>query len=222
MKVFLVEDDFPIAENLKTILEAEGINVVHFSEGEEVLKGLRDEKPDAILLDLMLPDMPGEKVVKEVRKLSDVPIIVISAKSSELDKVSLIELGADDYLTKPFSIRELIARLKRNVEKYRKSQAADNSRILSAGPFELDLDKFAFKVDGKDVQLTPKEFRLMELFLKNPNKILTRSTIEAMVWEDGYITSKNLDVYMARLRSKFGKHASAIKNVRGFGFKLEV
>lgn len=222
MRVFLIEDDLPIAENLKTVLESEGIRVFHFSEGQAALSRLKHESPDAVLLDLMLPDIPGEQVVKEIRKTCEIPIIVISAKNTEFDKVLLLELGVDDYLTKPFSIKELIARLKRNVEKYRRVQEKEHGTVLSAGPFELDLENFTFKVDGKQVQLTPKEFKIMEIFLSNPNRILTRSQIEDAVWEEGYITPKNLDVYIARLRSKIGKRASALKNVRGFGFKLEV
>ncbi|MCX7831392.1 MAG: response regulator transcription factor [Actinobacteria bacterium] len=227
MKIFLVEDDQVIAENLKTVLEIEGIEVIHFPSGSNLIEKLVEKQPDAILLDLMLPDISGEKLLKEIRKKTDIPVIVISARDTELDKVLLIEMGADDYLTKPFSLIELKARLLRSIERHRKiskSETKEESEewLIVAGPFELNTYEHIFKVGGKSIELTPKEFKIMELFMRNPNRVLSRRQIEDAVWEDGYITPKNLDVYVARIRSKLGEFSIHLKSVRGFGYKLEV
>ncbi|MCX8000088.1 MAG: response regulator transcription factor, partial [Leptospiraceae bacterium] len=137
-----------------------------------------------------------------------------------------IEMGAVDYLTKPFSLIELKARLLRSIERYRKiskiEAKEEEEGLIVVGPFELNTYEHVFKAGGKTIELTPKEFKIMELFMKNPNRVLSRRQIEDTVWEDGYITPKNLDVYVARIRSKLGEFSIHIKSVRGFGYKLEV
>lgn len=218
----IVEDELTLAESLAYALKKEGFKVSIACDSEEGLFVFRQSNPHLIILDLMLPKMSGEEFCRQVRKESLVPILVISAKDTEIDKVVALELGADDYVTKPFSLREVIARVNSLLRRFVAASEL-KKKPLEVGPFLFNPADFEIFVSGQPLQLTPKELNLLTLFLENPNRVLTRELIIERVWgHDYYGTYKTIDIYIQKLRKKLGKEASKIKTVRGIGYKLEV
>jgi two-component system response regulator RegX3 len=224
-KVLVVEDEQSLREPLVYLLQKEGFDVVEAADGNAALDQFTKSGADLILLDLMLPGMSGNEVCRVIRQTSTVPIIMLTAKDSEIDKVVGLEIGADDYVTKPYSTRELLARMKavlrRNVE-----PAVAPSSVLEAGPVRMDLERHEVLVHGKKVAMPLKEFELLELLLENVNRVLTRGQIIDRVWGSNYFgDTKTLDVHVKRIRSKIEDDPARpvhILTVRGLGYKFEV
>jgi two-component system response regulator RegX3 len=223
--VLVVEDEQSLREPLVYLLQKEGFDVVEAADGNAALDQFTKSGADLILLDLMLPGMSGNEVCRVIRQTSTVPIIMLTAKDSEIDKVVGLEIGADDYVTKPYSSRELLARMKavlrRNVE-----PAVAPSSVLEAGPVRMDLERHEVLVHGKKVAMPLKEFELLELLLENVNRVLTRGQIIDRVWGSNYFgDTKTLDVHVKRIRSKIEDDPARpvhILTVRGLGYKFEV
>jgi len=224
-RVLIIEDEPGLADSIRYALEAEGIAATVAADGLQGLEAARREQADLILLDLMLPGMPGLDVCRQVRSFSDVPIIMLTAKDAESDKVAGLELGADDYVTKPFSMRELIARIRAQLRRAGGTVAvAEPNEVLSGGPIELDIDAHEVRINGTSVELRPKEFELLEALMRRKNRLATRHLLIDEVWGPGYFgDTKTLDVHVKRLRQKLeddpGKPVHII-TVRGLGYKF--
>ncbi len=226
MPQILVVDDEPVfRDTLAFNLRRDGFDVTTAADGLSAVEAFQKTEPDLILLDLMLPGISGIEVCKRVREVSSVPIIMVTAKDDEIDKVVGLEVGADDYLTKPYSYRELLARIRAVL---RRSQAdlapAAASEILRAGRIEMDTEAHEVSVAGKKIQMPLREFELLELLLQNADRVLTRNQILDRIWGLNYIgDTKTLDVHVKRIRSKIEEDPSrpaALVTVRGLGYKL--
>ncbi|MEA1904246.1 MAG: response regulator transcription factor [Actinomycetota bacterium] len=224
-RILVVEDEPGLSQSVQYTLETEGFEVVIAESGLEAVDMTRTSEPDLILLDLMLPQMSGLDVCRQVRTFSDVPIIMLTAKDSEADKVSGLELGADDYVTKPFSMRELVARVRAHLRRARRTGVlATANEVLVGGPIELDIDAHVTRVGGDEVELRPKEFELLESLMRRKNRLAARYTLIDEVWGPSYFgDTKTLDVHIKRLRQKLEKDSSRPKHivtVRGLGYKF--
>jgi two-component system, OmpR family, response regulator RegX3 len=223
--ILIIEDEPGLAESVRYALETEGFEVSVSESGFAGLEAARRDSPDLVLLDLMLPEMSGLDVCRQIRLSSDVPIIMLTAKDSEADKVTGLELGADDYMTKPFSMRELIARVRAHLRRVAKSgQLAESNEVLRGGPIELDIDAHTARVGGSEVELRPKEFELLESLMRRKNRLAARHTLIDEVWGPSYFgDTKTLDVHIKRLREKLEADSSKPKHivtVRGLGYKF--
>jgi two-component system, OmpR family, response regulator RegX3 len=215
MEVLLVEDDDTIAVPLAKGLQREGFTVGRVASGADALAA---PEPDLVLLDLILPDLDGYEVCRRLRARSDVPIIVITARGDEVDRVVGLELGADDYLVKPFGFRELVARIRAVTR--RRLPRPDDLRPVRVGPLELDRRTRRVRMRGADVELTPKEFDLLAFLAEDAGAVFVRQEILEAVWDaHWYGPTKTLDVHVASLRRKLGDPA-VIETVRGVGFRL--
>ncbi|MEO6826313.1 MAG: response regulator transcription factor [Microbacteriaceae bacterium] len=223
-RVLLVEDEKALREPLSFLLEREGYRVTGVADGRAALREFAERGADLILLDLMLPGLPGTEVCREIRTRSRVPIIMLTAKDSEVDIVVGLELGADDYVTKPYSSRELIARM-RAVLRRREDPDGGADGILKAGRVQLDLDRHTLSVSGVVTPIPLKEFELLELFLRNSGRVLTRGQLIDRVWGSGYVgDTKTLDVHVKRLRSRIEADPAAptmLITVRGLGYRFD-
>jgi len=224
-RILIVEDEPALAESVRYALDDEGYDVIVADNGPSGLESARALKPDLVLLDLMLPGMSGLDVCRQMRMSSDVPIIVLTAKDSEADKVSGLELGADDYVTKPFSMRELTARIRAHLRRSSRSGVlAESNEILRGGPMEMDIDAHEVRVGGEAVSLRPKEFDLLESLMRRKNRLAARHTLIDEVWGPSYFgDTKTLDVHMKRLRQKLEPDPSKpvfLVTVRGLGYKF--
>jgi two-component system response regulator RegX3 len=225
MRVLIVEDEVAISDALKYALELEGFRVDTAANGRSGLEAARRLRPSVVVLDVMLPEMSGLDVCRQLRAESDVPIIMLTARGAEADKVVGLELGADDYVTKPFSVRELVARIRAQVRRStRAGSLADSSEVLRGGPIELDVDAHELRVDGKSVELPPKEFDLLESLMRRRGRLATRQALIDEVWgPDHFGATKTLDVHIKRLRQKIEPDSNRprhIITVRGLGYKF--
>ena len=221
----MVEDEAPLAESIEYALESEGFQVTTAGTGPAGLDAARAHSPDVVLLDLMLPGMSGLDVCREIRSFSDAAIIMLTAKDAEADKVAGLELGADDYMTKPFSMRELIARIRAQLRRLtRTGQFAEVNEVLRGGAVEMDIEAHLVRVDGETVDLTPKEFDLLESLMRRKNRLAERHALISEVWGPSYFgDTKTLDVHVKRLREKIERDPSKpthIVTVRGLGYKF--
>jgi two-component system response regulator RegX3 len=221
----VVEDEPALAESIAFALEVEGFDVVTADSGRKGIALARDTSPALILLDIMLPESSGLDVCRQIRAESDVPIIVVTARTAEADKVAGLELGADDYVTKPFSMRELVARVRAQIRRSMRSGTfAAAHEVLRGGSIELDLAAHVARVSGTEVTLRPKEFDLLESLMRRKNRLATRDTLIDEVWGPEYFgDTKTLDVHIKRLRHKLEADASRprhIVTVRGLGYKF--
>jgi DNA-binding response OmpR family regulator len=224
MRVLLVEDDQAIATPLVRGLEREGFDVRHCECGGDALAALDDGASDVVLLDLGLPDIDGFDLCRELRARSDVPIIVVTARGDEIDRVVGLELGADDYVVKPFGLRELVARIRavsrRATVRPEPDEASDDHSGDKAGRLHVDRRTRRVVVDGAEVSLTPKEFDLLALLADDPGAVCSRQQILDEVWDPHwYGPTKTLDVHIGSLRRKLGD-ARWIETVRGVGYRL--
>ncbi len=224
-RILVVEDESGLAESIKYSLESEGFDVVVSSTGPSGLEATRVYEPDLVLLDLMLPEMSGLDVCRQIRSFSDVPIIMLTAKDYEADKVAGLELGADDYMTKPFSMRELVARVRAHLRRSSKTGVlAGSNEVLRGGPVALDIDAHRARLNGVDVALRPKEFDLLEALMRRKNRLAARHMLIDEVWGPSYFgDTKTLDVHIKRLREKLEEDPSNpahIVTVRGLGYKF--
>lgn len=223
-KILLVEDEESLGEALEYQLTREGYDVTRATDGTIALERFKHNGADLVLLDLMLPGMSGEDICKEIRRESDVPIIMLTARDADIDKVVGLELGADDYVTKPFNTRELIARMKAVLRRTSPSERSKPGRVLEGGGIRLDPDRFEATVRGEPVHLPRKEFELLEILMENAGRVLTRETLIDQIWGPDYFgDTRTLDVHIKRLRSKFEidpHEPTHLITIRGLGYKF--
>ena len=224
-RVLVVEDEESFSDALSYMLRKEGFEVSVAATGTDALTEFDRTGADIVLLDLMLPEMSGTEVCRQLRQRSAVPIIMVTARDSEIDKVVGLEIGADDYVTKPYSPRELVARIRAVLRRQSPEVAEAGAPTLAAGPVRMDIERHVVTVEGGAVQLPLKEFELLELLLRNAGRVLTRGQLIDRVWGADYVgDTKTLDVHVKRLRSKIEPEPSAprfIVTVRGLGYKFE-
>ncbi len=222
-RVLVVEDEESYSDALAYMLGKEGFEVAVATTGPDALRELEQAGADIVLLDLMLPGLSGTEVCRRIRQTSSVPVIMVTAKDSEVDKVVGLELGADDYVTKPYSPRELVARIRAVLRRGGDVEAAP--KTLEAGPVRMDVERHVVTVAGKEARLPLKEFVLLELFLRNPGRVLTRGQLIDRVWGSDYVgDTKTLDVHVKRLRAKIEPDPANPRHlvtVRGLGYKLD-
>ena len=222
--ILLVEDEQALSEPLSFLLEREGYEVTVAEDGPSAISEFDRTGADLILLDLMLPGIPGTEVCREIRTRSTVPIIMLTAKDSEVDIVVGLELGADDYVTKPYSTRELLARI-RAVSRRRTEVEVDDDSVLSAGTVSMDIERHTVSVSGEVVNMPLKEFELLEFLLRNAGRVLTRGQLIDRVWGTDYFgDTKTLDVHIKRIRSRIEATPSEptmLVTVRGLGYRFE-
>jgi len=223
-RVLVIEDNAIVSRMIENVLSKEGYDVQVSETGDEGLASFKRTSFDVVLLDLMLPNLSGEEVMKQIRVSSQIPIIIISSKDTDIDKATHLTLGADDYLSKPFSMIELIARVKAVLR--RSSIAIENpEHVKIIGNLRIDLDNFEAFLNGKPLYLTLKEFLILKLFVTNPNHIFTKEQIYLRVWNEDYIDNENvINVHIRRLREKIEVHPSRpsiIKTIWGIGYKYE-
>ncbi len=223
-RILIVEDEDSLADSVRYNLEREGYAVTVASDGRRALERFRSDRPSLVILDLMLPELSGLDVCRAIRVESDVPIIMVTAKDSEADKVAGLELGADDYVTKPFSVRELVSRVRANLRRVRTSAPPAGEDVLRGGPVEMDVARHEVLVGGEPVAFPPKEFELLERFLRAKGRLLTRDFLIEEVWGPGYVgDTKTLDVHVKRLRRKIEqdpRRPAHLVTVRGLGYKF--
>lgn len=224
-RVLVVEDEDSFSEAIAFMLRKEGFEVAIATDGNAALVEFNQNGADIVLLDLMLPGLSGTEVCREIRKTSKVPVIMVTAKDSEIDKVVGLELGADDYVTKPFSSRELIARIKAVLR--RTSEATeDSSDVIELGRIRIDVERHSVSVAGEVIKLPLKEFDLLLMLMRNAGRVLTRGQLIDRIWGSDYVgDTKTLDVHVKRLRAKLEPDPANpvnILTVRGLGYKFEV
>ncbi|MET4002014.1 MULTISPECIES: response regulator transcription factor [Arthrobacter] len=223
-RILIVEDEDSISDPLSFLLSKEGYEVSVADNGLDALVEFERSGADLVLLDLQLPGMSGTEVCKHLRQRSSVPIIMLTAKDSEIDKVVGLELGADDYVTKPYSSRELIARIRAVLRRQAEPEELMDSAV-QAGPVRMDVDRHVVSVRGESVSFPLKEFELLEMLLRNAGKVLTRGQLIDRVWGSDYVgDTKTLDVHVKRLRSKIETDPAVplhLVTVRGLGYKFE-
>jgi two-component system response regulator RegX3 len=225
VRILVVEDEESLADSVRYNLEREGYAVSVAADGPQALARFRNERPSLVILDLMLPDISGLDVCRTIRADSDVPIIMVTAKDSEADKVSGLELGADDYVTKPFSMRELVSRVRANLRRTRPLTVEEPLEdVLLGGPVRMDVARHEVSVGDGTVSLPPKEFELLEAFLRRKGRLLTRDFLIEEVWGADYFgDTRTLDVHVKRLRRKFEDDPHQPRHlltVRGLGYKF--
>jgi len=222
-RVLVVEDEESYSDALAYVLRKEGFEVAVVGDGLAALDEFERAGADIVLLDLMLPGLPGTEVCRRIRQTSNVPVIMVSAKDDEVDKVVGLELGADDYITKPYSPRELLARIRAVLRRGADVELAPAT--LEAGPVRMDVERHTVTVGGSDTALPLKEFELLELLLRNSGRVLTRGQLIDRVWGSDYVgDTKTLDVHVKRLRAKVEPDPGNpvhLVTVRGLGYKFE-
>ena len=228
-KVLVVDDEESLLEAIRYALSREGIEVVTASDGGDAMRDFEAERPDLVVLDLMLPTLNGWDVCRRIRATSQVPILMLTARDAEVDRVVGLEMGADDYVTKPFSLRELVARVRallRRAGAAARGEPRSDATVLEAGGVRLDQERHEVTVRGRHVNLPLKEFELLEILMENRNRVLTRQTLIDRVWGYDYVgDTKTLDVHVKRLRSKLEPDPAEpryLVTVRGLGYKFEV
>ena len=222
-RVLVVEDEESYSDALSYVLRKEGFEVSLAATGTAALTEFDRTGADIVLLDLMLPGLPGTEVCRALRSRSNVPVIIVSAKDAEVDKVVGLELGADDYVTKPYSPRELVARIRAVLRRGQDVELLPDT--LEAGPVRMDVERHVVTVAGTEIRLPLKEFELLEMLLRNTGRVLTRGQLIDRIWGADYVgDTKTLDVHVKRLRSKLEKDPSNpqhLVTVRGLGYKFE-
>ena len=225
-RILLVEDEDSYRDPLTYQLKREGYEVLAAADGVTALELFAQHGADLVLLDLMLPGMPGTEVCRALRTTSDVPVIMLTAKDTEIDKVVGLEIGADDYVTKPYSVRELLARIRAVLRRRGTSETEDEDQeVLQVGPITMDVQRHVVKVSGESVSFPLKEFELLEYLMRNSGRVLTRGQLIDRVWGSDYVgDTKTLDVHVKRIRSKIESNPSEpqlLVTVRGLGYKIE-
>jgi len=223
-KILVVDDDINICELLRIYLEKEGYTVILAHDGEKGIEKFNATKPDVILLDIMLPVMDGWQVCREIRKKSNVPILMVTAKSETFDKVLGLELGADDYIVKPFDAKEVVARIKAVYRRAGQTAPETESKEVSYDKLQVNMTRYELKVDGKVLDTPPKELELLFYLASNPNRVYTRDQLLDEVWGfEYYGDSRTIDVHIKRLREKLEglSKKGVLKTVWGVGYKFE-
>ena len=227
-KILVAEDDTDIQEVLRLYLVNSGFEVVTAYDGSEAFELMLSEKPDLALLDIMMPVINGYELTKKIREISNIPIIILSAMNADSDKILGLDIGADDYITKPFNPLEVIARIQSNLRRKYKldsSAAEGNGDMLTVGELKLDTKKFILYKNGEEIMLTPTEFKILSLFMEKPGMVFTKAQIYQRINGDFYETDDNtMMVHISKLRDKLGDNSKSptyIKTVRGLGYKIE-
>jgi two-component system response regulator RegX3 len=224
-RILVVEDEETLAEAISFLLSKEGFDVSVAASGPDAIAQFEKNGADLILLDLMLPGLSGTEVCRQIRTKSSVPIIMLTAKDSEIDKVVGLEIGADDYVTKPYSSRELIARIRAVLRRGELMDSAEEGSTIEVGPVRMDTDRHVITINNEPVPLPLKEFELLEFLMRNAGRVLTRVQLIDRVWGSDYVgDTKTLDVHIKRLRAKIEKdpaNPEFIQTVRGMGYKME-
>lgn len=224
-KILIIDDDKNICELLKTHLEKEGYSTIISNDGNEAMVKFNSLNPDMVLLDIMLPGMDGWQVCKEIRKTSDTPIIMLTAKSEVFDKVLGLELGADDYIVKPFDPKEVLARMKAVSRRYLHTPNTSNIKEVNYDKLSINLTRYVLKADGKVIEAPPKEIELLYCLASHPNTVFTRDQLLDSVWGfDYYGDSRTIDVHIKRLRAKLDGVSDKwmLSTVWGVGYKFEL
>ena len=223
-RILLVDDEVNLRHTLSYALRQEGYDVLTAADGEQAVALFGTSHPDAVILDLMLPGIDGLEVCRRIRRDSDVPILMLTARDTEVDRVVGLEIGADDYLGKPFSTRELVARVRALVRRSRRVAAAASAERLAGGGLDVDVPRRRVQRDGKEVTLRPKEFDLLVLLMSNPGIVLTRERIMASVWGNEYGgETRTVDTHVKTLREALGEQVERprwIETVRGVGYRF--
>ena len=224
MKILVVDDEQPILEAVAYTLRKEGYTALTASNAEQCIELARNEKPNLIILDVMLPSASGFDVCRMLRKQSSVPIIMLTAKAEEMDRVVGLELGADDYITKPFSMRELVARVKGILRRSGATSQMPLPTRIEAGDVMIDAERYEVKVRGGSVDLSPREFELLRFLVTHPDRVFSRQSLLDHVWgSDAYVEDRTVDVHIRWLREKIEadpSHPSRLLTVRGVGYKF--
>lgn len=225
-RILIVEDEASFSEALEFLLGKEGFQVVTAATGTEALRKFDQGGIDLVLLDLMIPEVSGTEVCRQIRTKSRTPIIMLTAKDSEVDKVVGLEIGADDYVTKPYSSRELVARIRAVLRRNASDGIDTEPGVMSVGGIRMDIDRHQVSVNGIPVSLPLKEFELLEFLMRNAGRVLTRMQLIDRVWGSDYVgDTKTLDVHIKRLRAKIETdpaNPTLIQTVRGLGYKMEL
>jgi two-component system response regulator RegX3 len=223
-RILIIEDERSLADAVRYNLEREGFAVIVADDGEQGLERFRADRPSLVILDLMLPRLSGLDVCRNIRRESDVPVIMLTAKDTEADKVAGLELGADDYVTKPFSMRELVSRVRANLRRAGVRRPEGFEEVVVGGPVEMDVARHEVRIRGERTDLPPKEFELLETLLRRRGRLVTRDFLIDTVWGPGYFgDTKTLDVHIKRLRQKIEAdphHPEHLMTVRGLGYKF--
>ena len=222
-KILIVEDEKHLVKVLKYNLEKAGYRVLVVHDGQSALTSFKKEIPDMVILDIMLPKLDGFEICKEIRRESKVPILMLTARKEEVDRVLGLELGADDYVTKPFSVRELLARVKAILR--RVSEKENKRSLVRVGDLEVDLERYETRIGERPIDLSPKEFEFLKCLIQADGKALTRDQLLEKVW--GYdksmeIDTNTVDQHIARLRNKLGSEAGRIITVKNVGYRLKM
>ena len=225
-RILIVEDEASFSEALELLLGKEGFGVVTAATGTEALRKFEQGGIDLVLLDLMIPEISGTEVCRQIRTKSRVPIIMLTAKDSEVDKVVGLEIGADDYVTKPYSSRELVARIRAVLRRNAGEGIENEPGVMTVNGVRMDIDRHQVSVNGIPVSLPLKEFELLEFLMRNAGRVLTRMQLIDRVWGSDYVgDTKTLDVHIKRLRAKIETdpaNPTLIQTVRGLGYKMEL
>ncbi|MBZ4644795.1 MAG: two-component system, OmpR family, response regulator [Petroclostridium sp.] len=223
IKILVVDDDYNICELIRLYLEKEGYEVIVAYNGSKALEIFKSEAPSLVILDIMLPGMDGWQVCREIRRISNIPIIMLTAKGETFDKVLGLELGADDYMVKPFETKELVARIKAVLRRYEHKPAEVKEVVFPN--LVVNLSTYQLKVNGKEMEIPPKELELLYFLASHPNKVFTREQLLQEVWGFDYFgDSRTVDVHIKRLREKLDSEEQVwqLKTVWGVGYKFEV
>jgi len=227
LKILIVDDEKDIVDLVAYNLEKEGYETLKALDGEKALQLVRTKTPDLVVLDLMLPGIQGLEVCKRIRKVPEtaaIPIIMLTAKGEEIDKVLGLEIGADDYITKPFSVKELLARVKAVLRRSEARGAADQEEVFEFRGLRIDFKSYEVTVDGRTISLSPTEFRLLRFLSRNPGRVYSREQILDRVWGDeAFVEPRTVDVHVRRLRAQIEKDLNSpnyIVTVRGAGYKF--
>jgi len=223
--IFVVDDEKDIRELVSINLKKYGFKSKEFEDGKSLLKALEKTRPDLILLDIMMPGIDGielTKIIKQEKQYKNIPIIMLTAKTDETDKIVGLEIGADDYVSKPFSPKELIARIKAVLRRYSEEKEEAKSKIIKYGSITIDEDKIQVSVNDKIVNLTATEFKLLKILINNKGRVCSRDQLLDNLWGDEKIViDRTIDVHIKHLRDKLGPAGKMIKNMRSFGYKIQ-
>lgn len=224
-KILIAEDEEDIRELLSIHLEREGYEVFQAANGLEAIEFFYKEDIDLMLLDVMMPEMDGFKVLTKIRETSDIPVIFLTARSEEEDKILGLGLGADDYVVKPFSLLEIASRVNAQLRRFFKYSSKEKKAVIQNGDLEIDLDNYVVKKQNVELDLNPKEFKLMSLFMENIGKVYTKKQLYETIWEDVYYGDSNtIMVHISHLREKIEdtpKEPKYLKTIRGIGYRME-
>jgi DNA-binding response OmpR family regulator len=220
-RILVVDDEERMVRFIRMNLEHDGFQVAEAFNGKQAIQKLRDVTPDLILLDVMMPDLDGFEVLETIREGSNVPVIMLTAKGEEDDRVRGLELGADDYITKPFSLKELAARVRAVMRRRASAAGRPNAALYRGQHLSADFDAVSVSVAGETIRLTRREFELLRCLVENRNRVLSRERLLERVWGyEQYIETRSVDVHVGRLRAKLGRAGAQIETVVGLGYKF--